>query len=199
MLSEVIWFYYTLLLCCRNGRWNNVNIMMTLTDLKYCFPGRLKITEFVLLSLVILEDSRMLDTYGAEIVNKIFKKITQEQLMNYNAPTPTDIYFSPPKHLQLISAQYKSYRNIFFTATAMQNCHGRTVLDFLMDYWTISNVMVKFPPTGRQMFYLVLNYMGEYIKLLIKPLLNAMGFSCLEVNIQLSKKGAVIANHLKSP
>ena len=193
MLSDVIWFYYTLLLCCRNGRWNNVNIMMTLTDLKYCFPGRLTITEFVLLSLVMLEDLGMLDTYGAEIVNKILKKITQEQLKKYNAPTPTDIYFSPPKHLQLISAQYKSYRNIFFTATAMQNCH------FLMDYWTISNVMVKFPPTGRQMFYLVLNYMGEYIHLLIKPLLNAMGFSCLEVNVQLSKKGAVIANHLKSP
>ena len=34
MLSEVIWLYYTLLLCCRNGRWNNVNIMMTFTDLK---------------------------------------------------------------------------------------------------------------------------------------------------------------------
>ena len=81
----------------------------------------------------------------------------------------------------------------------MQNCHGRTVLDFLMDYWTISNVMVKYPPTGRQMFYLVLNYMGEYIHLLIKPLLNAMGFSCLEVNEQLSKKGAVSVNHLKSP
>ena len=33
----------------------------------------------------------MLDTYVAEIVNKILKKITQEQLMNYNAPTRTDI------------------------------------------------------------------------------------------------------------
>ena len=56
---------------------------------------------------------------------------------------------------------------IFFTATAMQNCHGRTVLDFLMDYWTISQSMHKLGPTGkRQMFYLVLNSMGEYIKLL---------------------------------
>ena len=64
---------------------------MTLTDLKYCFSGSLTITEFVLLSLVMLEDSGMLDTYVAEIVNKILKKITQEQLMKYNAPTPTDI------------------------------------------------------------------------------------------------------------
>ena len=64
---------------------------MTVTDLKYCFPGRLTITEFVLLSLVMLEDSGMLDTYVGEIFNKIKIKITQEQLMNYNAPTPTDI------------------------------------------------------------------------------------------------------------
>ena len=79
----------------------------------------------------------------------------------------TDIYFSPPKHLQLIGVQYKSYWNIFFTATAMQNCHGWTVLDFLMDYWTISKSMHKLGPTGkREMFYLVLNSMGEYIKLL---------------------------------
>ena len=50
----------------------------------------------------------------------------------------------------------------------MQNCHGRTVLDFLMDYWTISKSMNKLGPTGkRQMLYLVLNSMGEYIKLLI--------------------------------
>ena len=64
---------------------------MTLTDLKYCFSGSLTITEFVLLWLIILEDSGMMDTYVSEIVNKIWKKITQEQLMNYNAPTPTDI------------------------------------------------------------------------------------------------------------
>ena len=56
----------------------------------------------------------------------------------------------------------------------MQNCHGRTVLDFLMDYWILSNFMVKFPPRGkRQMFYVVLNNIGEYIHLLIKPVLNA--------------------------
>ena len=49
----------------------------------------------------------------------------------------------------------------------MQNCHGQTVIDFLMDYWTISKSMHKLGPTGkRQMFYLVLNSMGEYIKLL---------------------------------
>ena len=79
--------------------------------------------------------------------------------------------------------------NILFTATAMQNCHGRAVLDFLIDYWTISNFMVKFHSRPKsQMFYLVLNYMGEYIHLLIKAVLNAMGCSCLEVNVQLSKK-----------
>ena len=65
--------------------------MITLIDLKYCFSGSLTITEFVLLSLVILEDSGMLDTYIGEILNKIWKKITQQQLMKYNAPTPTDI------------------------------------------------------------------------------------------------------------
>ena len=62
----------------------------------------------------------------------------------------------------------------------MQNCHGRTVLDFLMDHWKVSNFMVKFPPTGkRQMFYLVVNNIGEYIHLLIKPVLNASALSCL--------------------
>ena len=40
-------------------------------DFKYCFPGRLTITEFVLLSLVMLEDSGMLDTYVGEILNNI--------------------------------------------------------------------------------------------------------------------------------
>ena len=44
---------------------------MTLTDLKYCFSASLTITEFVLLSLVMLEDSGILDTYVGEIVNKI--------------------------------------------------------------------------------------------------------------------------------
>ena len=53
---------------------NNCNDIITLIDFKYCFPGRLTITEFVLLSLVMLEDSGMLDTYVAEIVNKILKK-----------------------------------------------------------------------------------------------------------------------------
>ena len=45
---------------------------MRLTDLKYCFPGKLTITEFVILSLIILEDSGMLDTYVGEIVNRNF-------------------------------------------------------------------------------------------------------------------------------
>ena len=64
---------------------------MRLTDLKYCFSDSLTITEFVLLWLVILEDLGMLNTYMGEIVKKKFQKITEEQLMNYIAPTPTDI------------------------------------------------------------------------------------------------------------
>ena len=48
--------------------------MMRLTDLKYCFSGRLTITEFVLLSLVMLEDLGMLDTYVGEILNKTKKR-----------------------------------------------------------------------------------------------------------------------------
>ena len=80
----------------------------------------------------------------------------------------------------------------------MQNCHGRTVLDFLMDYWTISNFMLKFNSTRkRQMFYLLLNYMGEYIHLLMKPVLNARALSCVEVHVQLTKTSAVTVNHLK--
>ena len=56
-----------------NGRWTNVNIVMTLKDLNYCLSASLTITEFVLLSMVILEDSCMLDTYFSEILNKIKK------------------------------------------------------------------------------------------------------------------------------
>ena len=61
-----------------------------------CFSGSLTITEFVLLSLVILEDlgiedSGMLDINVSDILNNIKKNITQEQLMNYNVPTPIDI------------------------------------------------------------------------------------------------------------
>ena len=78
---------------------------MVLTNLKYCFSGNLTITEFVLLSLVILEDSCMQDTYVGDILNKILNKIKQEQLMKYCTPTPTDIWLSPPKHLQFISVQ----------------------------------------------------------------------------------------------
>ena len=48
--------------------YNNGNDII---DFKYCFPGRLTITEFVLLSLVMLEDSDMLDTYVGEILNNI--------------------------------------------------------------------------------------------------------------------------------
>ena len=64
---------------------------MTLKDLNYCFSASLTITEFVLLPLVILEDSCMLDTYVSEILNKIQKKIPQEQFINYCALNPTDI------------------------------------------------------------------------------------------------------------
>ena len=82
---------------------------------------------------------------------------------------------------------------IFVTATAMQICHGRTVLDLLMDYWTASNFIVKLPPTG----YLVLNNIGEYIHLLIKPLLNARALSCLEVHVQLTKTADVTVNNIE--
>ena len=49
-------------------------ILLLLIDLNYCFPGRLTITEFVLLSLVMLEDSGMLDTYVGELLNKTKKR-----------------------------------------------------------------------------------------------------------------------------
>ena len=65
--------------------------MMIHKDLKYCSSGRLTITEFVLLSLVILENSGMLNRYLGEMLNKNLREMTQEQLMNYNALTPTDI------------------------------------------------------------------------------------------------------------
>ena len=54
--------------------YNNGNAIITLIDLNYCFPGRLTITEFVLLSLVMLEDSDMLDTYVGELLNKMKKR-----------------------------------------------------------------------------------------------------------------------------
>ena len=80
----------------------------------------------------------------------------------------------------------------------MQNCHGRTVLDFLLDYWTLSNVMVKFSPKGeRQRFYLVLNSTGEYIHLLLKPVLNARTLWSFQVHVQLSTTGAVSVDDLK--
>ena len=47
---------------------------MRFIHFKYCFPGKLTITEFVLLSLVMLEDSGMLDTYVGEILNKTKKR-----------------------------------------------------------------------------------------------------------------------------
>ena len=77
----------------------------------------------------------------------------------------------------------------------MQNCHGRTVLHFLMDYWTVS----KFHPTGKtQMFYVVLNSIGEYIHLIIKPVLNSRALLWLEVHVQLTITGPVtFVNNLK--
>ena len=56
--------------CFSISHFNNGNDIITLIDFKYCFPGRLTITEFVVLSLVMLEDSGMLDTYVGEILNK---------------------------------------------------------------------------------------------------------------------------------
>ena len=53
---------------------NSCNDIITLLHFKYCFPGSLTITEFVLLSLVMLEDSGMLDTYVGEILNKRKKR-----------------------------------------------------------------------------------------------------------------------------
>ena len=80
----------------------------------------------------------------------------------------------------------------------MQNCHGRTVLDFLMDYWTLSKSMHKLGPTGkRQMFYLVLNSTGEYIHLLLKPVLIARALWFLKVHVQLSTTGAFSVDDLK--
>ena len=59
---------------CSSGVNHNGNGIITLLDLKYCFPGTLTITEFVLLSLVMLEDSGMLDTYVGELLNKTKKR-----------------------------------------------------------------------------------------------------------------------------
>ena len=42
--------------------------MIRLTDVKYGFSGSLTITEFVLLSLVILEHSGIVDRYVGEII-----------------------------------------------------------------------------------------------------------------------------------
>ena len=53
---------------------NNCNDIIRLIEFKYCLPGRLTVTEFVLLSLVMLEDSGMLDTYVGEILNKTKKR-----------------------------------------------------------------------------------------------------------------------------
>ena len=53
---------------------NNCNDIIILIEFKYCLPGRLTITEFVLLSLVMLEDSGMMDTYVGEILNKTKKR-----------------------------------------------------------------------------------------------------------------------------
>ena len=39
--------------------------------------------------------------------------------------------------------------------------------------------------------------MGEYMHLLIQPLLNARDLSCLEVHVELTKTGAVTVYHLK--
>ena len=76
----------------------------------------------------------------------------------------------------------------------MQNCHGQTVLDLLMDFWTVSKV----PPRGKtEMFHLVLNNIGEYINLLIKPVLNSRAVSCLEFQVQLTSTSAVTVNDLK--
>ena len=49
-----------------SGNCNNGNDII---HSKYCFPGRLTITEFVLLKLVMLEDFAGLDTFFGNIVN----------------------------------------------------------------------------------------------------------------------------------
>ena len=66
---------FTILFCSFSIADNhNGNGIITLIDFKYCIPGRLTITEFVLLSLVMLEDSGMLDTYVGELLNKTKKR-----------------------------------------------------------------------------------------------------------------------------
>ena len=64
------------------ARCNNVIIMMTLNNLKYCFSGSLTITEFVLLSLVILENSCILNRYVNEILNTIITEVNTEKYSN---------------------------------------------------------------------------------------------------------------------
>ena len=80
----------------------------------------------------------------------------------------------------------------------MQNYHGRTVLDFLIDYWTLSKSMHKLGPTSkRQIFHMVLNNIGEYIQLLIKRVLNARALSCMEVHVHLTKMDDATVNDVK--
>ena len=55
---------------------------MTLNNLKYCFSGSLTITEFVLLSLVILENLCILNRYVNEILNKIITEVNTEKYSN---------------------------------------------------------------------------------------------------------------------
>ena len=102
---------------------------MTLKDLNYSFSGSLTITEFVLLSLVILEDSSNLDTYVGEILIQILQKYF---LYRYCYAK-----FSWTNSSRFFHGLLDSFK-----------CHG------------------KIGPTGKsQMFYLVRNYMDEYIHL----------------------------------
>ena len=50
---------------------NNVTVSI---DVSYYISGSMTMTEFVLLALVMLEDSGMLDTYVGEILNKTKKR-----------------------------------------------------------------------------------------------------------------------------
>ena len=61
---------------------------MTLKDLNYNFSGSLTMTEFVLLSLVILEDSCMLDTHVGELFKLNCKKNSTRAVDQLLCPHP---------------------------------------------------------------------------------------------------------------
>ena len=112
---------------------------MRLTDFKYSFSGSLTMTEFLLFSMIILQDLGMMNRYVGEMLNQILKKVHNSNWWTIMAP-PLLIFIC--HHRNTYSWQLRNTNSTQIMSSLQQQLflwwtHNSIFLDGLLDIFQV--------------------------------------------------------------